>query len=69
MNEGETQKATDYRKMTSASDVKLFISPLSDGTSREIDAAFMALSGGIEDDTLVEANVVIEVSPSVTSVR
>ena len=62
MNEISTEQSTDYRRMTSASDVKLFVAPLSDGTTREIEAAFMALSGGIEDnETEVETDVVIEV--------
>ena len=50
MNDTMGGKSTDYRRLTSASDVKMFHAPLSEGTAREMEAAFMALSGGHNED-------------------
>lgn len=62
MNDAVDGESTDYRRMTSASDVKMFHAPLSDGTQREMDAAFMALSGGYgEDGSPVETDKVVDV--------
>ena len=62
MNDPVAGDSTDYRRMTSASDVKMFHEPLSDGTAREMDAAFMALSGGhSEEGNPVERDKVVDV--------
>ena len=62
MNDATDGESTDYRRMTSASDVKMFHAPLSEGMEREMDAAFMALSGGHgENSGEVQADRVLEV--------
>ena len=62
MNDVADGSSTDYRRMTSASDLEMFHSPLSEGATRELDAAFMTLSGGHgEGSGAVSEDVTLEV--------